>query len=450
MKRLFPLLILLLVISLLFSGCSFSFRPANELIRPPVLNGENSYLQQAFEESTGEDLNLTAPVNGDYRSSYLIYDLNRDGSDEAFVFYSFPGTEENVNIAFFTYNNDKWVLTDTLKESFSEIYELAFSDINGNGTDELLISYSDAAKNSKSDTLGNKGAIQLNIFSFNGTSLTLQKTDYYDRLFSSDLNSDGNSDLLLFFSDFTGENKEPKMNGKFLSFASDYSIKAETVFSLQNIIEILNIATDKYHNDREKITRVYLDGLIGEGSLMTNILAVRSDSGEINEINGSSDGEMEIQTLRSARIFSSDVNGDGIIEFPTTEALPGGIRLNSDTEDTQLNLVVWNQLTDKGAKTVFRSIYNSAQNYMFVFPDEWLNLYSAKYNYKSQTLFIYRLEDEKDLFSVRAFTKDAWEENNYGYSKIKSNDLYTYGYSILNDDASDMLKDIYSNFMIID
>ncbi|MCR4594730.1 MAG: hypothetical protein K5761_06715, partial [Clostridiales bacterium] len=448
MKRLFPLLILFLIISLLFAGCSFSFKPANELIRPPVLNGENSYLQQAFEESAGVDLDLTAPVNGDYRSSYLIYDLNRDGSDEALVFYSFPGTEKNINIAFFTYNSGKWVLTDTLKENVSEIYELSFSDINGDKTDELLISYSDGMENNQSDTLGNKGIIKLCVFSYNGTSLTLQKTDYYDRLFVSDLNSDGNSDLLLFFSDFNGENKEPRMNGKYLSFGSDYSIKADSEFSLQNIIEILNIATDKYTGDNEKYTRIYIDGLIGEGSLMTNILSVGSDSDKITDINSSATGDRDIQTLRSARIFSSDVNNDGIIEIPTTQALPGGMRINSDSEDTQLNLVVWTQLTDKGTETIFRSIYNSAQKYMFVFPDEWLNLYSAKYNYKSQTLFIYRLEDEKDLFSVRAFEKDAWKENNYGYSKIKSNDIYTYGYSILNDDASDMLKDIYSNFMI--
>ncbi|MCR4593886.1 MAG: hypothetical protein K5761_02395 [Clostridiales bacterium] len=450
MKRIIPLLTLFLSFSLILSGCSFNFKPANELVRPPLLNGENSYLQKSFEESCGQDLILISPTKGDFRSSYLIYDLNSDGTDEAFVFYSNPGTEKNVNVAFFTYNNDKWVLTDTLSESVSEIYELSFSDINGNDTDELLISYSDASSNNNSDTLSNKGIIKLNIFSFNGTSLTLRKTDYYDRIFISDLNSDGNSDILLFFSDFTGENKEPKMKGKLLSFSADYSVVPSKEFFMQNIIEILNIATDNYKSEDGNYTRVYVDGLIGEGSLMTSILSLKPDSNTINILNGTVDEESGIQSLRSARIFSTDVNDDGIIEIPTTEALPGGMLIDSDTDDTQLNLVVWSQIAEEGTKTVFRSLYNSSQKYMFVFPDEWLNLYSAKYNYKSQTLFIYRIKDKKDLFSVRAFTKDAWEENNYGYQKIKSNDDYTYGYCILNNDASDMLKDIYSNFIVIE
>ena len=91
MKKLISIC-LVLIICLSFSACDFSINTVDTLMRPPKLSGESSLLQKAFEESVS-DINgviMKTPVSGQYRSSYLYFDLEKDGEQEAIVFYSYP------------------------------------------------------------------------------------------------------------------------------------------------------------------------------------------------------------------------------------------------------------------------------------------------------------------------------------------------------------------------
>ncbi len=447
MKKILSLLSILIIISIILSGCSYSFKSVNELIRPPMLNGENSYLQNAFQSVVGTDMQMISPSNGDYRSSYLIYDLNNDGKDEAFVFYSEPLGDNNVNIAFFTQNNDEWFLTDTITEAVSEIYEISFADINGNNNKEILISFFNSTDNASTDIMSQKENISLNIYNYNGTNLTLQKTENYNKLYLADLNADNSTDFLLFLTDIDEETNDLRTLGKYISFNSDYSLSNESSFFLYYNIEILNITTDIL-SDKDIYTRIYIDSLVGENSIVTNVFYLNQETNELFNI--FKDDDSLSDTLRMSRVYSKDVDLDGIVEIPTIEALPGGIVINSDSDNTQLNLVLWSQIVDGNIEVKYHSLYNNSQKYMFIFPESWLNNYSARYNYINQTLTIYRLYDNKDIFAIKSFPTSSWDDYSTDFTKIKSNDIYTYGYRIINDETKDFINTIYSNFIVIE
>ena len=61
-----------------------------EVLGPPNPNGENRQLQQAFERAVGSgtEYKLQFPAEGDYRSAYVLHDIDGDKESEALVFYA--------------------------------------------------------------------------------------------------------------------------------------------------------------------------------------------------------------------------------------------------------------------------------------------------------------------------------------------------------------------------
>ena len=82
----FVALCLSALIALVFSGCA-SFDVQN-LLLAPKLEGDMYPVQQALEEAVGDSITLKYPVSGEYRSAFVLKDLNRNGYQEAIALYS--------------------------------------------------------------------------------------------------------------------------------------------------------------------------------------------------------------------------------------------------------------------------------------------------------------------------------------------------------------------------
>ena len=81
-KHILACLALALSLVFLFSGCSLRFTALPNLLRPPKPIGEYSGLQESFESyvatATGKNFLLKTPITGDYRSSFIMYDMDND------------------------------------------------------------------------------------------------------------------------------------------------------------------------------------------------------------------------------------------------------------------------------------------------------------------------------------------------------------------------------------
>ena len=67
------------------------------MMHPPALSGENAGIQKAFEKAVNDkNIVMKTPTTGDYRSSFILYDFDGDGEDEAIALYSYSTDETAV------------------------------------------------------------------------------------------------------------------------------------------------------------------------------------------------------------------------------------------------------------------------------------------------------------------------------------------------------------------
>ena len=82
--RLFSVVMAVIV---LFTSCKGPILDVGNLLTPPVFFSEQNKIIDALKSSVGNEIELEYPSGGDYRSAFILYDIDKDGSNEAIVFY---------------------------------------------------------------------------------------------------------------------------------------------------------------------------------------------------------------------------------------------------------------------------------------------------------------------------------------------------------------------------
>lgn len=456
MKK-FIAVFLIIIICLSLTSCDYNITSIESLMRPPKLSGESSLLQQAFEQSIKDtdSVIMKTPVSGNYRSSFLFYDLDKDGVQEALVFYSNPMVDVMAYVNVFKQVDGEWKIVSKIKGKNEEIYEINFADINGDNISEILISWTGAVVSDKSNT-SDFGIINerlLSVYSCDGVTTTLLKTETYTNLFLNDLNNDGCDEIVIFKINLADNKKQT--TSRIIGFNNDFSVKMDEKLSLTGMLEINNITTDSIDIDGEKHTRIFVDGSISEIGTITEIINIKSTTFDVTlplyEINQS----QKPITLRASRTYCKDIDNDGIVEIPTDELLPFGYRITENiNQQTELYMTVWSELNNIELKIDFKSLVNSSFNYMFILSDVFLNSISAVYNDNNQTLTFYNVNNDgqldDELFSIKAFYESEWDDNHHRYVKFAENSTFVYGYLILNEDNNENYEEfILENFQIL-
>ena len=144
-KHILACLALALSLVFLFSGCSLRFTALPNLLRPPKPIGEYSGLQESFESyvatATGKNFLLKTPITGDYRSSFIMYDMDNDGEEEAFVFYTPNKDQSTVRVHFMDSQNGKWNIHNDFPGIGSDVYSVSFADLDEDGISELIVGW---------------------------------------------------------------------------------------------------------------------------------------------------------------------------------------------------------------------------------------------------------------------------------------------------------------------
>lgn len=428
---------LALVLCLSLSGCEMSFSSVDSLMRPPKLSGENSLLQKAFEQSldNGESVVMKTPLSGVNRSSYLLFDIDNDETDEALVFYSDPSVDEYACASVFKFDGE-WKLVSNIKGQGDEIYSVTFADINGDGTLEIILCWTyvaDAALAGSSAVYSGGNNRIMTIYSYNKTSTALIKSELFSNIFVADFNNDRSDEILLVNVDLSKSSNTTI--GKFIGFDSDYSVKITKEFSMTRMIEILNIVTDTVIDGNSNYTRVYIDGAINDSAVITDVIKIKHDDFSISFPFTEEIFADESKMLRDVRTYCSDIDSDGIIEIPSLEKLKSSTIVSDDAQNSApLNLTVWSELDGDSVSVDFKCVLNSSYGYLFKFPDEWETKVTAFYNRENYTLRFWALDENmtvtNELFSIRAVTDVDWDDNHYGYTKFSASGATVFGYSI--------------------
>lgn len=441
----------------MFSGCDIEIASSvDSLMRPPKLNGESSYLQEAFEKSVGstKSLIMKTPVSGENRSSYLLFDIDNDGVQEALVFYSDPLVDEFAYVSFFKQTDKEWVSVASLKGRGDEIYEVDFADINGDKKYEIIISWTSLLNKEENllNTMGNNKRVST-VYSYDGSSVKLIHSESFTKMFVDDFNNDAADEFLFVNIDLS--NQQKKTVGKIIGFNDDFSISKDESFLMSSVIDVYNIITDTVLDEKNPHTRIYVDGAISESGIITEVIEVSHKSFEVSLPLYESNISDKPLTIRDVRVFSKDIDNDGIVEIPTSENLAGGVLITEDVnEHSKINLIVWSEFRDTKMNLDSKCIMNNTFDYMFKFDEEWIGKFTVAYNVKNATLTFYELDENftlgNEIFSLKAFPVFKWKENNFGYTKFFETEAFVYGY-IIDDDYKQVVdrEKITESFVIV-
>lgn len=391
--------IIVTVILLNLSGCSLNFFSTETLLKPPALSGKSGEVQEAFNKlMSGKTFLLKTPTKGDYKSSFVLYNIDNDEDEEAIVFYTDSSTDTTVRIAVLDYVNRKWVLVTDIKGSGSGVYDIAFPDLDGDKLPEIVVSWSlFDTKLTKMLTVYKVAQLKNNSF-----SIETLANEYFNAKAFLDLNSNGVNDLVIVYLDDATEVQRSYFRA--FSIQNNSSIvKFCEILLDSSITSVSAIHSDEITLKNDSYSRVFLDCIKSDTSMFTEVLSWDVEKLKVKkEIS-----EPSKNTLRNVKLLSQDIDSDGKIEIPVNTKFFTGEKVVSVTLSGvvyNFSMVEWKNISDDKASEIFKSVYNPIHSYLFNFP--WSDDVTVNFDkIENQTNFciwnINTKEVEDILFTIK-------------------------------------------------
>lgn len=395
------------------------FQPVDSLIRPPKLEGENLSIQLAFEDSIDGNYVLKQPLSGEYRSAYIFADLTGDNDNEVIVFYSKSIELGIVHMNILDKIDGEWVSIADFQSDYNDIREINFADLNGDNTKEVIVGWT---------VLGESYAKLMTVYQFSSDDNIVISpifTDYYSMFAVSDIDSDGNDDIISIKHTLAGNVAE--YTAAMLTYENN-NIHIGGTFTLDNSLS--SVAAINFDSgENENIRRVFIDGYKIDGGMITDCLLWENDKDSFQRYTVSGKSITSLSS-RTTSVLCSDINSDGIIEVPSEEYLPNITDDNSNQNVSNLghSLINWVKISDDKAEIIDRHIIMSQYGYRFRFSEKWLGNVSVTNDSRKGILTFWSVENidgkivrNKKLFSVMTITEidlDTIGEISFTYSQL--------------------------------
>lgn len=414
---------LMLVLS---SGCSLNFFSIESLLSPPSLSGKNGEVQAAFNQLVNnKSIKLCTPSRGKYKSSFVLFDIDGDGEEEAIVFYTDTSAEASVRLAYLDCVNGTWVKASDIRGAGSGVYAVDFADFNGDGFYEIAVGWS---------MFENKTSKMVNVYTLSegntGTSgLVTVLNEYYSTSHITDFNNDGIDDFILVYIDDTGDTSKTYFR-VFNLDSSDNMVKFSEVVLGGSAVSVSNVSSDSGVDKNGSFTRVMVELVKNEATTFTEL--VLWDSKALKSVRKYT---AVSQTLRTSKVPVFDIDGDGRFEIPVTVKL--------DSEQTELSVTVannaytftalkWLNAYGDNSENDIVSVFNPIHSYLVKLPVD--GKVTARYDAFGNSLVFYKwntsentLEDELFRVTYAAFSEKTLVE---GMKLLLSDENGEYRYSV--------------------
>lgn len=429
MKKLTALIISVILVCLL-SGCdTFLFSSVDNLMRPPKIAGENnSKLIEAFESTVGKSYVLKYPVAGEYQSPCIMYDLDSDGVDEAIIFYSLENESTTVRMAFLDYSADKWQIVSDLKGLGNNVDQVSFEHVKNDNSVQVVITW---------NFFDTKTASILSIYNIGFTedktinSVQLIFNEPYSAMKIFDVDGSGSKEIFLI-SSVTSDTTVKKVGTLYAmrsdgSFASVSSVTMDSTVYGYSSIKLEPASENKPY-------RIFVDAIKGDISMSTEIIYWDSKINGLYSPLLDTDTQSVTSTIRSSRIESRDINGDGLIETPLQIPLAGSYttsnsfktEISSESNSVTLSnistasvfLTKWCTFSaDNKFVPVAYSAINSSDYYILNFKTEWLDKITIENDVENRIWTFYKFDKSQGvgdkLFSIATDPSADWSEDKY-------------------------------------
>lgn len=391
--------------ALALTGCSGA--SVENLLTAPKLTQEQSEIYQALINSSGSSIRLKYPRGGDFRSAFVLQDIDSDPGDEALVFYesqSVQSGESALRLKVLDKNAEgKWEAVYDLACVGSEVDSISFANLGSCDSTEIIVCYS----------------------MLNQTEKTVSVMDYADgimsELYSSsyscmeviDLNADGEQELVTVVPD-----KVSQMATAMMFTRTDDGFRKLSETQLSGVAaDYIGVTKGELS---EGTTALFLDYSKGGGQYGTDVVYCAGGriTSPVNRRVGA-DGTAYNLISRFTNDYMTDIrcrdiDGDGYVEIPSMTPLPGYETLQ---KSEQLCAVEWYGVENNAYKRRFYSYYSSKYNFALIFPSRWQGIVSAVVNSQDDEIVFISYSAEKgvvvdkstELLRIRTIDKEDTE-----------------------------------------
>lgn len=321
-KRMFALLMLL---ALVLSGCTVS--GGDTLYAVPQRSDVYLELQRIVEDTMGEET-PAAPLAGEHQRAVQEVDLDGDGIVEVLVFSRGSEEQQPLRLHIFCQETGEYSLLSTIPIEGTAFDRVDYAQIDGRPGQELVVT----------SRISGEVLQSLSVYSLSSHRVDeLLRTGCISHAIT-DLDSDGLEDLITFYdttSSFTGVAAYYRWQEDVLWRCGEdtLSVSAERIES---------ILTGQM---AEGVPAVFVSGSYDGTSTITDVFVSREDAGFRN-VSPSSSTPLTTLTVLGRSVYSTDIDGDGIIELPETKLLSA---FRDDVNSHNQYCILWYNLRSDGS-----------------------------------------------------------------------------------------------------
>lgn len=407
MKKLFqPIALLpLVLIILLLGGCELSAMEVDNFMRPPAATGNSAAIQQALTAELGTQFSLRYPRSGEHRSAVVMSDIDGDEREEAIVFYRL--STDNFGARMIVLDSDEegeWHTAGIAEAVGGEIDRILLGDINGNGSNELITGWStrSGSKLVKAYTL-----ISGELHTVEIAANELYPLNEYSEMALGDFDDDARDELIVVYRSFSDGSAKACLMQSSYNLSGLPMLSPISTVSLDSSVYNYTNAQSGYFSYSD--FGMVLDGLRSDGKYVSQVVYWSKEEKELRVPTNDAESSEAVAFIRSTAAVSQDIDGDGIIEMPCDELLPG----YTVESEKPLYLTSWYKLDDTEARLVYKAVMRNDQGYFLTFASDWEGSITAQPDPNAAIMYFYNFDEERpfseELFRIKMFTLDEWK-----------------------------------------
>lgn len=411
-------------------GCSL-FGDFNTLLNAPKSPEDLTRIQQVLEEQIKDDnYVIQYPSEGKYISSPLRYDLDGDGVNEAFVFYSTANSDDTLtmHLAFLRMDNGDWSYNGDMQTVAPGVDFITFADLDGSGISEAIVGWS--GYNSTSGTLA--------VYKSDDEKLVQCLKEDYSAYCINDIDLDGRRELFII--------SEIGQRGETVALEPETRTVTASLYRMAKG-ETVQLGTAETDSSVERYDEpvfteiddgryaVVVDGYASGGGMLTE--AFVWEDGKLTNLFYDRQTGKTAATFRKVNIPSRDYNGDGIIEIPEIREIPQ----TGDSGDPAY-FAEWKRLDGDGFNGIGASVTAPSDGYIVDVPLEWKDRITVERDSKNGIRSFGLTETDSEtaasVFSVKLVEISRWSGTDGAWFEAARDDKYIYAAAITgqNDEIS--------------
>lgn len=415
--------ILLPLLAALLCGCSVQ---VESLLSPPKLSAEQSAIYEALQAGRGREIHLKYPRSGQYRSAFVIRNIDEEETDEAIVFYETSNIADggsSLRLNFLDRENGEWVSVYDYAALGSEIERVQFADL-GDGETSIVITY----------TIQNASDSAVSVLKYTEKTPSEVYTGRCAYTNIMDVNGDGHSELFQISRDLDSGTATASLLGQ----SADGEFQILSSAPLSGFTECRGVTLGVCDEDGHRA--IFIDRSLADGSIGTDVLICYDDL-RLSAVTTVPEVLSRRTNTYTPNILSRDIDGDGIIETASTAAFPGYENL---PRAEQVNIISWYQI-ESGGGAIRRdaiSYLSIRSDYLLFIPTRWEGRVTVTISVSEGTVTFSEYDSGERVTGTELLTIMAVEPEGAsapaGYTPYGKNERTSYRFYIRNNQGNSL------------